>query len=104
MICVAGCKESMQILKTARFLDELAVIVDFIAKDSLSQAFIFLDKLDERVFSLKDAPYSCRQSTKSNDTNVRDLVFMGYVIPYRVNKEKMQIEIIGIFSANEWGM
>ncbi len=65
----------MQILKTARFLDELAVIVDFIAKDSLSQAFIFLDKLDERVFSLKDTPYSCRQSTKSNDVSVRELIF-----------------------------
>jgi len=31
----------MQILKTSRFLDELDVIVDFIAEDSLSQALIF---------------------------------------------------------------
>ena len=94
----------MQILKTARFLDELEVLLDYIAKDSLSQAIIFLDKLDDVVFSLSVAPYRCRQSGKSDDINVRELIFKGYVIPYRVNKEKHHIEIIGIFSANEWEM
>jgi len=92
----------MQILKTARFSDELEIILDFIAKDSFSQAMIFFDKLDTVVFSLADAPYRCRQSTKSSDVNVRDLIFKGYVIPYRVNNEKKCIEIIGIFSVNEW--
>jgi len=94
----------MQILKTSRFLDELDVIVDFIAEDSLSQALIFLDKLESTVYALTDTPYRCRQSGKSNDVNVRELVFMGYVVPYRVNKEKNRIEVIGIFSANEWEM
>ena len=94
----------MQILKTSRFLDELDVIVDFIAEDSLSQALIFLDKLENTIYSLSDIPYRCRQSSKSNDVNVRELVFQGYVVPYRVNKEKNRIEVIGIFSANEWEM
>ena len=65
----------MQIVKTLRFQEELEVILDFIA-----------------------------QSTKSNDVNVRDLIFDGYVIPYRINKMKDRLEIIGIFSANEWGL
>lgn len=94
----------MQILKTSRFLDELDVIVNFIAEDSLSQALIFLDKLENTVYTLSDTPYRCRQSCKSNDVNVRELVFRGYVVPYRVNKEKHRIEVIGIFSANEWEM
>jgi len=67
----------MKILKTSRFLDELDVIVDFIAEDSLSQALIFLDKLENTVYSLTDTPYRCRESRKSNDVNVRELVFMG---------------------------
>jgi len=62
-----GYKVNMEILETARFLEELEIIVDFIAKDSLSQAMLFLDKLDVAVFSLVDAPFRCRQSTKSND-------------------------------------
>ena len=97
-------KVNMQILKTARFLDELEVVLDFIAKDSFFQSMLFLDKLDIVVYSLIEAPYRCRQSTKSSDVNVRDLVFKGYVIPYRVNREKNQIEIIGMFSENEWEM
>ena len=92
----------MQILKTTRFLEELEVIVDFIAQDNLTQALLFLEKLNAVVFSLPDMPYKYRQSTKSNDINVRDLIFRGYVIPYRVNKLKDRLEIIGMFSENEW--
>ncbi len=29
-------------------------------------------------------------------------MFKGYVIPYRINFEKNQIEIVGIFSSNLW--
>ena len=94
----------MQILKTPRYSEELDVILNFIAEGSLSQAIIFLDSLNSTVHSLVDFPYKCRQSTKSDDDNVRDLVFKGYVIPYRINKDKNRLEIIGIFSANEWGM
>ena len=104
MRCLLGCKANMQVLKTSRFLYELEVILSFIARDSLPQALIFFDKLDNVVFSLPDEPYRCRQSTKSNDISIRDLVFHGYVIPYRINKKKNRIEIIGIFSENGWEM
>lgn len=92
----------MKIYKTTRFLEELEVIVDFIAKNNLTQALLFFEKLDTIVCSLPNMPYKYRQSTKSNDINVRDLIFHGYVIPYRVNKLKDRLEIIGIFSENEW--
>jgi len=51
---------------------------------------------------LDTMPYKHRASFKSTDTNVRDLVFKGYVIPYRVNKSKNRIEILGIFNQNQW--
>jgi hypothetical protein len=69
----------MEILETSRFLDELEIILDFIAKDSLPQAMLFLDKLDVVVFSLTDAPYRCRQSTKSNDVNL-------YLLAYKTSQ------------------
>ena len=94
----------MQIYKTVRFLEELEVIIGFIAQDNLTQALLFYEKLDAVVFSLSDMPYRYRQSTKFDDMNVRDLIFHGYVIPYRINKLKNRLEIIGIFSENEWGM
>jgi hypothetical protein len=57
----------MQILKTTRFIEELEVILDFIAQDNLTQSLLFFERLDEVVFALPDMPYKYRQSTKSND-------------------------------------
>ena len=48
-------------------------------------------------------PYKHRQSIKSTDKQLRDMIFMGHVVVYRVNESKNRIEIIGIFNANEWG-
>lgn len=94
----------MRIVKTSRFLEELEVILDFIAKDNLENSLLFLNKLNDSVSALPEMPFKCRQSTKSSDKTVRDLIFNGYIIPYRVNKPKDRLEIIGIFSANEWGL
>jgi len=92
----------MQIVKTTRFLLELEVVLDFIARDNLFQALIFSEKLDEIIYRLLDMPYSHRKSLKANDIHIRDLVFNGYVVPYRINILKDRLEIIGIFSSNEW--
>ncbi len=92
----------MQIVKTERFEIELEEILDYIAQDSLENALNFLDELNNKILSLPEYPYKCRQSLKSENKNVRDLIFKGYVIPYRINFEKNQIEIVGIFSSNLW--
>ena len=94
----------MQILKTDRFLEEVEVIVDFIARDSLTHALAFLDDLDEAILSLENFPYKYRKSTKSDDEDIRDLIFKGYVVPYHINKSSNSIEILGIFSENEWDL
>ena len=81
---------------------ELEVVLDFIAEDSLNRALEFAQKLNEQVLDLDNMPYKYRASLKSDDHNIRDLVFHGYVIPYRINIDKNQIEILGLFSANRW--
>jgi len=92
----------MQIVKTSRYLLELEVVLDFIAEDSLNRALEFAHKLNVQVLDLDNMPYKCRASLKSDDHNIRDLVFHGYVVPYRINIDKSQIEVLGVFSANEW--
>lgn len=92
----------MQVHKTSRFFAELEIIIDFIAQDSLQRAEKFKNNLDDKVQDLPHFPYKCRHSLKFNDENIRDLVFTGYVIPYRVNVANNRIEILGIFSENEW--
>lgn len=92
----------MQVHKTDRFFAELEVIIDFIARDSWTRAEMFNNALSETVMKLPHFPYKCRQSKYSDDENLRELVFSGYVIPYRINTAKDRIEILGIFSENEW--
>ena len=92
----------MKIIQTARFLEELEEILFFIAQDSITIAFNLQDEIESQLQNLSYLPYKCRCSTKSSDENIRDLVFHGYVIPYRINILKGQIEIIGIFSENKW--
>jgi toxin ParE1/3/4 len=92
----------MQIKKTERFLSELESILDFIARDSFQQALNFKNGLDGSVYLISEMPYKYRQSSKSKDSNIRDMIFNGYVIPYRINMIKNQIELLGIFSSNIW--
>ena len=92
----------MQIVKTARYLVELENILCFIAEDSLTRALEFAEKLNDKVLNLDKMPYKNRSSLKSDDCNIRDLVVYGYVIPYRINLTKNRIEVLGIFSSNEW--
>jgi toxin ParE1/3/4 len=92
----------MQIEKTERFFSELESILEFIAQDSFSRALSFKGSLDENIQSLPEMPYKYRQSIKSNNQNVRDMIFMGYVIPYHINHDRDRIELLGMFSSNEW--
>jgi plasmid stabilization system protein ParE len=71
---------------------ELNTILDFIGKDSPKNALNFARKLDAKINDLPHFPYKCRQSPKSTDTTIRELIFEGYVIP----------NTLGIFSENEW--
>ena len=94
----------MLIEYSTRFENELLEIYAFIAEDSLNRADIFATSLRQNIEKIPDMPYKHRQSVKSNDPQVRDMIFMGYVVVYRVNESKNRIEIIGIFNANEWGL
>lgn len=94
----------MYVDTSLRYEMELNAILDFIGKDSSVNALNFAKKLEEKVNNLPHFPYKCRRSIKANDENVRDLIFYGYVIPYRINTKKNRIEILGIFGENEWEM
>jgi toxin ParE1/3/4 len=94
----------MQIEYSNRFEEELFGIYAFIAEDSIDRADTFVNSLKKAIENIPYMPYKHRQSTKSNDPQVRDMIFMGYVVVHRINKAKNCVQIIGIFNANEWGI
>ena len=92
----------MIIEKSPRFKDELEVIVDFIAKDSVNRALAFYDELLVKINQILQNPYIHRKRLKLNDDNIRELIFKGYTVPYEIDKIYNKIIILGIFNQNLW--
>jgi len=86
----------MKTVKSDSFSEELDVILDFIALDSLDRAILFSQELALKIKELSNMPYKFRQSIYFNDEDIRDLVFKGYTVPYFIDKEKNTIFILGI--------
>ena len=86
----------MQIVKSEAFLYSLQIIIEFIAKDSLNRALVFDQNLREKLNILDQYPYKFRKSIYFNDRDVRDYIFMGYIIPYLIDKNNDRIVILDI--------
>ena len=86
----------MQIIRNISYLQKLQSIMEFIAQDSVNQAIKFQVELDEIIDDIPNMPFKYRKSIYFNDKNIRDLIFKGYVIPYKIDTAKNQIIIIGI--------
>lgn len=86
----------MQILKKTKFNDELKNIIFFIAKDSKDRAKKFKSKLVQKVEDIVFMPYKHRKSIFFDDDNIRDLIFKGYAIVYKIDLTNNTIFILGI--------
>ncbi|RLA75203.1 MAG: type II toxin-antitoxin system RelE/ParE family toxin [Epsilonproteobacteria bacterium] len=62
-----------------------------------NRAILFKKQLDLAIGNLVYFPYKYRQSIHYNDKEVRDLIFKGYTIIYRIDISKDQIAIVDIF-------
>ena len=84
----------MVIIYSPKFTASLGRILDFISLDSKAMANEFAKKLKAHIKSLKFMPYRCRKNAILGDENVRDLVFKGYVITYRINEKSIEVLLI----------
>ena len=79
----------------------LETVLDYIAIDSLDRAIAFAEALEEKLDVLPCMPYKFRPSIYFNDTDIRDLIFKGYVIPYLIDEENKKIILLGIVKYRE---
>ena len=86
----------MEIVRSDKYRESLKGIMETIARDSLNRAIDFKNILDEKVNDLDFMPYKFKQSIYFNSEEIRDLVYKGYTIPYKIDEENNQIIIIGI--------
>ena len=77
-----------------RFIDDLKEMLDFIKKDKSQAAEKFKQELKQSIEKLPNFPYQYRKSIFFSNENIRDLIYKGYIILYKIDKDK--IFILGI--------
>ena len=88
----------MEIRRTKLFKEQFKVILENIAKDKVSAMSRFKKELNDRIDDLPNMPKKYRKSLYYDDENVRDMIFRGYTIIYKIDKK--HITIVEIFHNN----
>ena len=84
-----------------RFVSELNSIIEFIVNRGDTQNAVKLQaEIYDKIETIPFMPYRFRQNLDTNDKHIRDLIYKGYKIPFRVNDNN--IEILGIYKENLW--
>ena len=82
-----------------RFIKVLNDIESFIALDNLERAEKFKNDIIDKISSLDFMPKRCRKSTLANDESIRDLIFKGYIIVFKIQNNT--IKVLYIYKENE---
>ncbi|ADN09073.1 type II toxin-antitoxin system RelE/ParE family toxin [Sulfurimonas autotrophica] len=86
----------MRIVRSKKYTTSLQEIMKFISFDSKNRALGFRNQLDKQISNIVNMPYKCRKSIYFDDEDIRDLIYKGYTIVYKVDEEKSTITIAGI--------
>ena len=83
----------LRILKS--FGDKLNDQVNYIAQDKPGAARKFKSDIIKRIKEIPKMPYACRKSIFFDREDIRDLVFKGYIVVYKVDKDNEFITVFG---------
>ncbi len=81
----------MKIIFKDTFVSKLENQVDYIAEDSPARARKFKADLIIKLKLIPRNPYQYRPSIYFDDKNIRDLVFKGYTIVFRIDKDSIEV-------------
>lgn len=81
----------MKILFKESFLRRLENQIEYIALDSPARARTFKNKLLAHIRQIPSHPYQYRKSIYFEDKNIRDLIYKGYTIVFRITDTTIEI-------------
>jgi plasmid stabilization system protein ParE len=73
------------------FVNRLEGFVEVIAEDKPTAARKFHKDLINACKEIQNFPYKHRKSIYFDDENIRDLVYKGFVIIYKLDKESIRV-------------
>ena len=82
-------------------LNDVEAIAQYIERDSVDQAALFVSRIIEMTDQLEDFPQSGRVIPEINDKNCRELIYGAYRIMYRITKREVWITGV-IHGARNW--
>lgn len=85
----------MKVQTSENFRKKLYRQILFIARDKPGAARNFKNDLLKELQEIPKQPYSFRKSIFFDDENIRDLIFKGYVITFRINQQENRAEVFG---------
>lgn len=86
----------MKISFSEKFIDALSDQVEFIAKDKPKAARKFKNDLQKNISKDLKNPFNFRKSIYFDDESIRDYIFKGYTIVYKVKMETNEIIVFGL--------
>ena len=81
----------MKIVYKLTFADRLESHIDYLAKYNVKSAKKFHSELIKRIKQISHNPYRYRKSVYFNDKSIRDLVFKGCTVVFRINNDVIEI-------------
>ncbi|MEZ4722158.1 MAG: type II toxin-antitoxin system RelE/ParE family toxin [Flavobacteriales bacterium] len=87
----------MRVKINPTFSNKLLDQVEYIARDKPEAALKFYLDIEDRIHQIPSNPYKYRKSIFSDQDNVRDMVFKGYVITFRILSEQKVIEVFSFY-------
>ena len=85
----------MRLKISKSFRDKLNDQVTFIAKDKPSAAWKFKSEIIKRIKEIPKMPFKNRKSIFFDREDIRDLIYKGYIIVYKINDREKTIEVFG---------
>jgi len=81
----------MKIIFKDTFVYRLEKQLDYIALDNPANARRFKNDLLKLIKAIPSNPFKHRKSIYFDDQNIRDLIFKGYTIVFRINNKTIEV-------------
>ncbi len=91
----------MQIKLDTEFKNNFETIFKYISEDKISASKNFKKELFKQIKEIPHFPYKYRKSIYFEDEDIRDMIFKGYTIVYKVDNKQKTINIADIFNQNK---
>lgn len=81
----------MKIVYKDTFVDRLDNQIEYISKDSPARARQFKNELLAKTKEISKGPLRYRKSIYFDSEGIRDLIFKGYTIVFRITSDRIEV-------------